>query len=527
MLGKLRSGVSSINDQISIDRREVYASFRYLRKCREYVSGVQDVTLTLDQQKMLEGVLGNDYCDNVSGQCLGEHGDRLTLENITAKQETPDDDTDTSSDTASKSVVKGQKEQEWIDTIWQRLKLDDVQQRVHHNLIRDGNYCLMVDYNVEDKKIVLHREPWWDGYTGVFIGYDTDGNKLYAVKEWDTPEGLRRTVYYEGAIERYVALGGGAVWSAFTYASDNTGYPVGPQKAGVDAVPIPYVDENGQAMHIPFVHFSDVGSRYENYGSPFMNGGKLGAQDQINDSQYDISAAARMTGYQRTWSKGYKLQKINNKTVRPKTGPGVHYHADEALAEWGAIPAGDISQLLGVYKMKTEAFCRNTRTPYASITGNWPSGEALYRLEKPITGATKARQKRNSGNWIEVIHRAIELANVYDHAGLDEDVMLTAVWTDAGDRDPISLQLANLSFWQAAQAAVDAGMPLETFLKVEGWGNEAIRGLTTDIIDSIKARQEELAALDPNINGTNNGNPSPGTGGGGTKPKAPSSQTTN
>ncbi len=511
MLAKLKSGVSSINDQISIDRREVYGCFRFLRQCRDYIAGTQENTLTIDQEKMLEGVLKNKYCDNVSAQCHGEHSDRLRLENVTAKQDV--------------EASKGQKEQEWIDIFWQRCKMDDVQQRVHSNTIRDGNYYLMVDYNMDEQKIVLHRKPAWDGYIGVFVGYDTDGNKLYAVDEWDTPEGRRRTVYYEGGIERYISTAGSGGWTSFTLPEDNAGF-VGARPIGSEPVSIPYVDEQGNAMHIPFVHFTDVSGLYENYGVPFLDGGKLGAQDQINDTQYDISAAARMTGYQRTWSKGYKLQKINGKSVRPKTGPGVHYHADEPTAEWGVLAAGDISNLLGVYKLKTESFCRNTRTPYASITGNWPSGEALYRLEKPITGVTKARQLRNAANWVEVVHRAMELANVYDHTGLDEEIMLTAVFTDAGDRDPISLQLANLSFWQAASAAVDAGMPLETFLKAEGWANEAIRGLSTDIIDSIQARQEELMQMQADANGTT-GQSTPGKSNGTTapKPKAPSSQT--
>lgn len=497
-MSKLRPGVSDLNDQISIDRRETIASFRNLGLFRRYAMGRQDTTLTIDQQKMLEGVLGNEFCDNICGQVLAEHANRLELERVTAKQDTiAPESTGNLEGKDDDGKPLGQKEQEWIDAFWQRAKIDDLQARVHRNTIRDGNYCLMVTYDPERKRIVLHREPWWDGYMGVFIGYDTYGNMLYAVKEWDTPEGRRRTIYYDGAVERYLASGGGNIWTPFILPEDNVmGVQPGALPGSVP-VPIPYVDGDGEPMHIPFVHFTNPSDEFENYGSSIFDGGKIGMQDQINDVQYDIAAAARMNGYQRTWSKGYKLQKINGKTVRPKTGPGVHYHSEEKDASWGVLEAGDTSQLINVYKIKVESFCRNTHTPYATITGNWPSGEALYRQEKPLYGATKARQRRLSPCWVEVIHRAIELANVYDNEGLNEDVMLTAVYSDAGDRDPLNLAMADQAFWQAAEFAVQAGMPLATFLKVAGWGEDEINGLTADIEEQIAQRQADLDNTSP------------------------------
>ena len=460
-------------------------------------------------QKMLEGVLGNDFSDNICGMVLGEHSSRLQLKRITAKQGPRP--LDSNGDPNLEATVDGQPEQEWLDTFWQKTKLDDLQARVNRNLIRDGNYCLLVEYDQEKKRIAIHREPWWDGRTGVFIGYDTYGDMLYAVKEWDTPIGIRRTVYYEGAIERYLSVNGGGIWSPFVLSSDNQGTQ-GVQN-GSEPIPIPYVDNEGNPMHIPFVHFSNVSDEFENYGSSYLDGGKISLQDMINDLQYDISAAARMNGYQRTWSKGYALQKVNGKTVRPKTGPGVHYHADLDTAAWGILPAGEIGELISTYKMKVDSFCRNTHTPNASITGNWPSGEALYRLEKPIAGVTLARQKRNSPAWVELFHRAIELVNVYERAGLDEDVMLTAEFTDAGDRDELSIAMADLNMWQAAAAAVTAGVPIETFLKVWGWGEDAVTGLTTDIAKQIRAKQQQALQLEQSGGANPNGSQPKASGG--------------
>lgn len=449
--------------------------------------GRQETTLTLEQQNILQGVLGNDYCDNICGQVLSEHTDRLELKRI---------------------MCEDDKTQKWIDDFWQKQKFDDLQQRVHRNTIRDGNYCLMVEYDYDNKKICIHREQWWDGYRGVFIGYDTYGNMLYAVKEWEDPLwGKRRVVYYEGAIERYAGSGGGASWVPFVLPTDGVNISAGPQPPGTEPISIPYVDADGQPLHIPFVHFANLSDEFENYGSSIFDGGRIGGQDQINDAQYDLSAVARMTAFQRTWGKGYKLQKVNGKSVRPKTGPGVFYHSEEATAEYGVLPAGDTSQLTNVYKLKVESFCRSTGTPLHSITGNWPSGEAIYKIETPIRGRTKSRQKRFNPAWVEVMHRCIELANLFQKAQLNEKAMLTAQYTDAGDRDPLTVAMADLSFWQAALAAVQAGLPLETFLRKWGWGEDELKGMSTDIANSIAARQADLRSTDPNGN--------PGTGGGG------------
>jgi hypothetical protein len=435
--------------------------------------GRQDTTLTVDMQKMLEGVLGNDYSDNVSGDVLSEHAGRLQLLGFT---------------------VEDSKTQDWVDRFWKRKKFSDIQNRVHHNAIRDGNFCVMVEYDYENERIVVHREQWWDGIKGVFIGYDTYGQMLYAVKEWETPTGRRRTVYYNGAMERYISSGAGNIWFPFILPSDSlidgiSKTSTGIQPLGAQSVAIPYLDEEGKPLHIPYVHFANVGDEFENYGMSILDGGLLGAQDQINDIQYDISAGARHNAFQRTTSCGYKLKVIKGRTVLPKSGPGVHYHANEENAKWGVLAAGDMSQLISTYWLKVQSFYRNSGTPFVSITGNWPSGEAIFKLEQVIRQKTIERQSRFTPAWEEVMHRCIELANVFDRAGLNEDATISAIYKDAGDRDPLSLAMADLSFWQAAAAAVSAGCPIETFLRTQGWTEEQLQGFATDIKTSVATRE--------------------------------------
>jgi len=503
-LKKLREGVADIHLQIQIDRRDAFSSFEHITKFRNYAKGKQDSTLTIEQQKMLEGVLGNDYCDNICGEILSEHTSRLEVDRVTCEDDTV---------------------QEWLDDFLQRHRFEDLQERTHRHTLRDGNFCLMPYYDPDLNRILPSREKWWDGFSGVFIGYDTSGGILYAVKEWNTLIGRRRTIYYEGFMERYIAIGSTNTWQPYISLSDmsilgltsTTALPGIQQNSS--PIGIPYVDQPDIPLHIPFVHFSNPGDD-DNYGTSIFDGGIVGGQDQVNDVQYDMSAAGRMNGYQRTWSKGYKLKQINGVTVQPRTGPGVHYHSPEKDAAWGTLQAGSIDELIKLYNAKVGSLCRVTGTPNHVITGNWPSGEAAYKLESPIRGRTKSRQKRMAPSWVEYVHRCIELANIYQDAELDEEAMLTCVYTDAGDRDPLTEAMSDFSFWQAAQIALQCGLPLVDFLRINGWGEDQIKGISNNIVivppDALIPTGPGSTV--PNPEG-NNGGPSKSPGG--IRPNAP------
>jgi len=375
-------------------------------------------------------------------------------------------------------------------------RIPDLQQRTTRATLRDGNFCIMVVYDFDRQKIMLNRERWWNGKSGVFIGYDMNGNMLYAVKEWNTPLGKRRTIYYEGAVERYFSTNGITGWVPFLLPTEAPIGSMGGIQTSKEPIPIATLNTEGEPQHIPFIHYSNPGEE-EHYGSSIFSGGIIGGQDQVNDTQWDIMAASRTTAFQRTWSKGYQLKKNSrNQTIPLKTGPGQHYHANEADAAWGVIEGAKLDGLIAVLESKRDTLCLNTGTPNAIITGNWPSGEALYRMEKPIYGATSDRQMRLGPAWIEMFHRSMELANIYDKEGLNEELLLTAVWKDAGDRDPLSVAMTDLTFWQAAEAAVNAGMPLETFLRVAGWGDDKLKGMSTDVEAQIRARQADLLAIE-------------------------------
>ena len=473
------NGPLDIHKLVEIDRKEYASNVADVRRFRLYARGKQDSTLTLDQKEMLKGVLGNLYCDNICSQIVAEHADRLELTGYTI---------------ADKAA------QEWLDTFWHTAKMDSLQARTHRRMVRDGNYCLMPVWDEEKEAVTVSVEPWWDGTRGVFIGYDAQGHMLYAVKEWDTIEGTRRTVYTDGVIQRFMDTSRSGAWTEYLLPGETPGG-------------IPYTRDgttDGEPMHIPFIHFVHEGDQWENYGSSILDGGVIGSQDQINDLQYDMSSAGRMTGYQMVWSKGYKLKRDSkNRVVQPRVGPGVWAHAEEPTAEYGVLPAGDLQPLILLYENKIKSVCRMTRTPFHVITGDWPSGEALYRAELPLVNKSRNQIKRIKPGWIELAHRAMEIANVYGKAGLNEDVLLDATFEDPARVDPLKITMADQAFWQAAAFAVQAGLPLKTFLRMQEWTEEQLTQYEEDAqemvdkaIEDMKANQEAIQEVSVGQEGT-------------------------
>lgn len=442
--------VEKTHEEIEIDRESFFQKTDAvaIQAYRRYAQGKQPATLTTAQLTTLENVLGNDFCDNVCHQIIAEDGDRVELLGLT---------------------VEDQAVQAWLDDWWVRVNLDDESGETHYAALRDGNYAVSLSWSDEYGRVCIHREPWWDGTQGVFIAYDAVGEPLYAVKDWmaliDGVMAQRRLVWYEDRLERYVSMGGGGSLGFQPYV-----FP------GEKDHVLAWEKADGSPLHIPIVHFANAGRGPANYGVSELSGGVLGFQDQINDLHYDITAAARMTAFQQGYATGVgKTLDSDGAEVQLSVGAGNIWRSEKADARFGVLPAGDMSQLISVYNQKLEALARMTRTPRHTISGgDWPSGKALERAELPLINKVNRQIKKFRAAWQTVAHRATEIANVYDKAGLNEDANITANFAEAYRPDKSKRALENLEFWQGAQAAQLAGYPVELYLKREGWKDDEI-----------------------------------------------------
>lgn len=440
-----------------------------LKKFRDYANGKHDVIMSDGQKEILKGILGNEFADNVCHQIIAEDADRMELTGY-----------EVSDDAVS----------EFLSTeVFTKNALHATSSEVHYDLVRDGNTAVGVTWSNEQQRVLIFEEPWWNGDVGVFVGYDSQHQPLYAVKEWLESDGAtqvrRRDVWLEDRLERFHSGIGTGDWQAFNVEGD---------QRLADGI-VPWVKSDGKPLHIPIIHFQNGGRGRGNYGMSELAGGVLGFQDRINDKQNDISCASRMTGYQQLWMAG--REPVNDprtgEEINPDNRPGSVWWSENPQFRVGSIPAGDLSQLISALMNDLKSVSRMTRTPLHSITGgDWPSGEALYRAELPLIKKVGRQTKKVTPAWVTVAHRATEIANVYGRAGLNEDAIIEATFSDPNTNDDYTKANAEKAFWDAANAAVTAGLPLEIYLKRQGWTREDLADIGTAKLAEIALQQEDV-----------------------------------
>jgi hypothetical protein len=408
----------TIHDRIQKDRDKHKKSWQFVKKFRAYVEGDQDVKLTDRQKAILEGVILNDYCDNVCLQVVCEARDRVVFEGWTCEN----------------TAV-----QEFLKNLFATANLESRSNEVHFDTFQDGNHCLAVSFNNAKNRVEIQREKWWDGREGVFIKYDDNDQPEYAVKEWtDDDDNRRQNIYYPDRIERYIArqgtTGSTGNWEQHRLTvKDENGKDV------PEAWPVPWRKKDGKPLGIPIIHLRNSGKGYALYGHSELAGGVIGAQDQLTGIMWDMAGGSRITAFPVYYATGVDADSTF------KTGAGAMWKANKETARFGSIPAGDLSTLISVYKTKLQRLSQMTRTPYHLITGGeWPSGEALMRAEEPAIGKATSQIKGLKPAWVEVGHRAIEVWNAFgtgSPSSLPEDPNVARIGAQFGDpsrRDPLS-----------------------------------------------------------------------------------------
>jgi hypothetical protein len=173
-----------------------------------------------------------------------------------------------------------------------------------------------------------------------------------------------------------------------------------------------------------------------------------------------------------------------------------------------------------------------SRTPkhYFFSQGGDPSGEALIAMEAPLNKKVKKRQGRYSVEWQAFVQFLLQLNGVeisrnqivtlwepaetiqpVTTANIIQTLVSTGVplitalrrqgWTNndvkqlqddllKSPNDKNSIEIKKI-LWEAARNAVQAGVPLETFLKAQGWTDEELEEMGTQRLAAIVLQQED------------------------------------
>jgi hypothetical protein len=331
----------------------------------------------------------------------------------------------------------------------------------------------------------------------MFVAFDSSNQPIYAVKDFkqvmgDPPrERMRRTVYFADHFERYIKAGDG--WQPFPLPTDPDG-----ERPGF----VPWTRRDGQPLGIPVVLLPNNRFGRAPYGASDLAGGLIGLQDEINDIQRDIIAAARLTAYQMVSATGID----GSAATKMRVGPGELIWAENTAARIGPIPAGDMGQLLATHQMKLASFARLTRTPLHLITGgDWPSGAALLRAESPLVSKVTQMAKAIGPAWATIAHRATEIANAFGGLALNEEALITAQFAPPEKLDEGSFAEIQLNRVNTMLKVAMIEDPV--LLKATGiLTDDQIKELTKQ---RDKRRQQELATASIGGSGPDdaNGNP--------------------
>lgn len=415
-----------LHDEIATDRNSYLPEDEKVKTYREYVGGKMNLVLTQEQQDILTGLLGEKFCFNLSLVTVGSARDRLKFLRWACEDATVN---------------------EWLEQFYTTSELESRQSMVHFDTLTDGDHVIALDWDTEAVKVRMYREKWWDGEEGVYIAYDTQDRMKYGVKDWLIPlyddkgqrqsKGIRRNVWFDDRLERYISLTNGETWEHYMLESEGNIWPV------------KWIKKDGKPLHIPYIHFRNQGlSDRNNYGTSELAGGALGLINQINDGHYVLAGAGRMEGYRLIWLAGLVIpEESPGVPGKVKAGPGSVLWSENPEFKAGAIEAGNPEGVLAIQLSKVRDYGIMTRTPLHLLTGNYPSGDAIIRAEEPAKGKAESQVVSLKNSWVRVAHRAIEIWNAYGNKSLPENpkkdskALIAASFAPVERRDPLSMSV--------------------------------------------------------------------------------------
>ena len=287
--------------------------------------------------------------------------------------------------------------------------------------------------------------------------------KAFAVKWWQRDDGkLSMTLYYPDRLERYVSTTTTANTTSANNFEADPDAPVGPNPYG--AVPVFHFRRSLQAVT------SELKS-------------VLPLQDAVNKLLADMMVAAEFGAFRQRWiiSNADNLGALKNSPAEIwdlPSGDGVGQQT-----QVGEFSATDLGNFLDSMDKLTNSIAVISRMPkhYFLSAGAGVSGEALLAMEAPLNGKAMKYQELFTPVWKEIAAFVLQLSGMSV-----EESEITAVWDDVRTIQP----------WTEAQIRkvnVEAGMPLVTTLRREGWAEDELAQLEEDQEAASGKQQASLA----------------------------------
>lgn len=364
---------------------------------------------------------------------------------------------------------------------------------VHEMALRDGEAFVLVDWNADigHPRLIPHHR-----YTDATVHGDNFGCKahypdddtsqpmLYASKRWIERLGQgrtrnRMTLYYPDRVEKY--MWAGADWVPYRDESD------------VDW-PLPWVDEAGEPLGIPVIHFLNTPDlRSEHWDS-------IPVQRSINKALIDLLASADLTAFRFFVALGWvpttdgqppKADKSNWLNIQP----GQIIGTMKPDAKFAAVDGSDLRPLIDMIQSLIGWLSVITSTPQSrmSFTRQIAAEGTLKEQNEGLFAKIRKRQAAYDAAWSDAFDVARRLANTFGQADLDETVDFIMQWEPVQARDTADER----DEWQVK---AKLGVPLETIWQEMGYTSAQIQAMKQT--DEYRAR---LAMLQMGLTEANAG----------------------
>jgi hypothetical protein len=325
----------------------------------------------------------------------------------------------------------------WAWELWQRNRMDGVQDEVHTGAIRDSEYFLLVDGDDLNKRARFTPHPRYtdpqeaggDGY-GIKVFYTDDNERgpiAYATKHWTETrfvterDRLRRVTvrrmntYWPDRMERYE-------WEKGEWAL-------------IDRRP--WRDRTGLPLGVPVIHFRNTDDRCEASDA-------WPIQDAINKAFVDLVAAEDIAalgilvtlGFFPT-TDGQPPQANGSNALLIQPGAFISTARGPADADAKRIPGENLEQLITAIQSKIMWLAGVTSTPPARFqqTGQIARAETLKEQEAPLLAKLMTKQTLFGNAWEDAFYLARRIENRFYMNTLAEDILLITQWAPTATRD--------------------------------------------------------------------------------------------
>ena len=326
---------------------------------------------------------------------------------------------------------------------------------LHEAALVTGEAYLIIWPNADGQTEIYYNDP---RLCQAFYQADRPRAMRFAAKMWaGDDEYLRMILYYPDRLEYYKSTKKAEnVTSANAFEPDEDTAAGGVAENIYDQIPVFHFRPRRQVI-------SDIADVI-----PIQNG--------LNKLLTDMMVAAEFGAFRQRWvisnSDTAALKNSPNEIWTIPAGDGI---GQQTMV--GDFSATELGNYLNAINDLAGAIGKITRVPkhYFYNQGGDPSGEALIAMEAPLTHKAEKRIERFEMTWKQAISFALRIGGV--DVPLDE---IEPVWKAVQTIQPKTQ--AEIRYYNK-----QAGMPLTTILRREGWTDAELEDLDDD-------RQAEQAA---------------------------------